>query len=910
MKLTFRSLNQADWDVYRANVAFLTGRMEEIPTVEWALKLNQSDTLPKLAIVEIINDIRRNPINEPWLSAWRLIEEMWNDPIPVGLETLEVHYVIERLSKGERSKSLASAISSLVRPRIKVETNTTLKLLGKKLPRVPRKVTDLVSTQLASCHTEDVSRIEIQAITELKFLCMLAHELNAAVDHGLDLVEQIGWNRKPQFWNLGGLHRVYYVYRGSAAGRDGDPDRFHEGIAPSVKMLHAVVSRLSEIDIKVAREFVLQWKLRDSPVHLRLWAAMARNTDMASSQEVSEVLLDVDNIGFWDTNEFPELAELRSLRFKDLDKKDQNLIIRRIKRLPPMKMWSWEKDSERIKMFRLYLACREMRRIEDAGGVLEKTIKEWLELHSKVFPELTGNVALDRDFLEAPQAGWISPNPDKKYDMLSGLERIKALEAALSTKQSSFESDPAGGARDWINDTSNAEKLLTDFESIQVFDELYSKVWNEFMSVLSARSHQQQNDMSTEAQNMRILDIISNLNDVILKSSIEGITQWMSANRTILKNYSNLPHIWLRLWPFAVSETNCLAETYEGEPLNKFVNSTSETLDDLDAWNSAVGRLTQVFLARCPTLHEIENPFEADQSLMAMRTALSASNGYAALISKYLLTQELPYLCRADSKWARDYLIRPLLVEGPEAIPLWRALARSSISKQVSAIIGPQMVERATDSNLGREARKSLVFRLVVDCMFAIYDDRTRPVPEASIQQMIRALDDEVRAHAVTSIKQFITNAPRAYEKDGKSVTSEQILENSVRPFMQHVWPQELSLVSPGISEEFADLPSMVMNKFAESVALVERFLVPFKCWSLHAYGFFPNRDGSPDIESIDRPEMAKALLKLLDLTIGTNEDAVIPMGLSQALQRIQEISPTLADTQPFRRLGAASRRV
>ncbi|RYH15798.1 MAG: hypothetical protein EON54_28530 [Alcaligenaceae bacterium] len=107
----------------------------------------------------------------------------------------------------------------------------------------------------------------------------------------------------------------------------------------------------------------------------------------------------------------------------------------------------------------------------------------------------------------------------------------------------------------------------------------------------------------------------------------------------------------------------------------------------------------------------------------------------------------------------------------------------------------------------------------------------------------------------------------------------------------------------------FADLPNSSGEAFAEAVNVVERFLVPFDCWSLHDYGLRGDEAGNKKLAKIDRPEKSEALLRLLDLTIGTSEGAVVPHDLTDALDQIRSVAPHLAQSGPYRRLAAAARR-
>ena len=77
----------------------------------------------------------------------------------------------------------------------------------------------------------------------------------------------------------------------------------------------------------------------DSSIHRRLWAAGARDARLASAEDVASFLAGLDESQYWDLNSFPEIAELRALRFRDLHPDDRSATVRRLRRGPSRKYW-------------------------------------------------------------------------------------------------------------------------------------------------------------------------------------------------------------------------------------------------------------------------------------------------------------------------------------------------------------------------------------------------------------------------------------------------------------------------------------------------------------------------------------------------------------------------------------------
>ena len=215
------------------------------------------------------------------------------------------------------------------------------------------------------------------------------------------------------------------------------------------------------------------------------------------------------------------------------------------------------------------------------------------------------------------------------------------------------------------------------------------------------------------------------------------------------------------------------------------------------------------------------------------------------------------------------------------------------------------MVDRTTDSQLGRETRRSLTFSLVIESLHALREGREPAVKQGRVQQMIRSLDDEVRAECAEAITRFVRDLSEASAQEPDPLSPEHLFRSAVKPFLRDVWPQERSLTSPGISHRLSRLPAITRGEFAKAVKAIERFLVPFECWSMGEYGLY----GDDELSMIDNEAKAEALLCLLDRTIGTAENAVIPYDLGDALEQVRKVAPNLARNPEYRRLETAARR-
>ncbi len=906
MMLTRLSLNKREHAIFRAVEAFLSGRLEERASVDWALKLKPDDSAKRSALLFLINKDGLT-IREPWRTAWYLIDEWLTNPEGQDYDLAHA-FIHKRLKAGDRSGSIVTAIAKSVEPRLHLVPFSALDRQYQKLSRDPKKVEELFSIRLKTGKMIDGSLLdEISKVQENSFFLSLANSLDAGVTKGFDIARFLGWLGHFQSWRLGQLDRVYYLFS-SERNRVYEPDQFHEGITPSVKLLHRVLEKLADIDCSFVIEFTRRWKYAVTPVHLRLWAALSRDSRITPSREVAEWLLGLKDTCFWKIDEYPEIAELRAVRFREFSDDEQAQLVSRIQKLPPRTQWPKKADVEQVKKGRLYASVSELRRIEVAGATLPKKGKSWLDERIIDFPDLQHMTRLDHDFPQGVQVFDHIPNPDNQFDFLSGRERLKSLADALSAPYQGLNDNHAERASDWIHAQGNSLKILDDFESVPDSVSAFKKVWGIF-----SRAHSPQNgDDEVVANNNlqqchRVLALLFKLPQSTLQNSIDGITSWLSRWKKQVVRFPECLSFCLRLWPLAVEAIN--AERPVSENVLFLTESDEKRSDQKpearnqppDTLNNPAGELVMVFLTACPNLGKNKKPFDGDGELRTLRDLMVSTLGRAGLVARLHMIENLSYFQNADHSWTNEYLIKPLNVDSQEAIYLWQAVAQQTRYWFVLRIIGSSMMERVADMRISRNYRQSFIFSLVFETLHAFLENRD---PAVRIQQMLRSLDDEDRAYAAGVIRNFVSAMSNNREDDSIMRSTDEIFCSAAIPFLKKVWPQERSLATSGVSRALANLPVTAKQVFAEAVNTIERFLVPFDCWTLSDYGLFESK-----LSIIDSEEKAEACLRLFDHTIGTSENVVFPYDLADALDHIRKVAPKLGINNRFRRLETLARR-
>jgi hypothetical protein len=910
---SWTSLDQHERSIFRATVAFLNDRLAEASTIEWAVGLGPDKRIERIAIENLLsNEKQLAATQEPWRTAWRFIEESWSErPIETGPST-SIYNIRARLSGGDRSGALVSDIVDLVAPILKVDPLSASYRQLVKIPKRARTFHDLLSPKISSGELVDLTVLGLSQINETDFLTALAGALDSAVDHGLDIGRRIGWDGHSRHWQLGDLNRVHYLIPGRRTqGGIEDPDAYHHGIAPSVKLLFAVILRLAALREADALQFVHRWRFLTNLIHVRLWAAAAKLFSFVPAPDVASFLMGLDDKQFWDLSAFPEIAELRAARFDELDESTRNRIAERIVKKPPRKLWPRKLEAERAKNAQLFTAVRELRRIELLSDNLPARAQQMLRSAIQNFPELQ-SMSPNEGFPEGPIARDVPANPDSRYDALQGVTRLQALEAALASSQTNWMDDPASRASDWLRQPRNVPLVLDDLTQAERGGDDFPRVWEGF-----GWSHQPSQPPPNEAPNRnlrqeadRVLAQLAQLSDETIHIAIDGISNWLDNwGKQVVTSPVGYP-IWQKAWPIAVRSTNERGKDQAEADLSVTASSSGDSRDtmDLDTLNTPAGKLVGVFLSACPNLSEVPYPFEADGPVRRMRDAIVQAEGRSGLIGRHRLIESIPYFLGADRVWAQKVLLRPLLQDDAASLALWRAISRRTQFTKVLSIIGNQMAERATDHRLGRETRRNLTFSLVVETLHAFREAREPAISKSRMTQMLRNLDDEVRAYAANTIQRFVNDVSAGKSETTPSAAT--LFRMAAAPFLEQVWPQERSLATPGVSKALADLPATSDEAFAEAVRAIERFLVPFDCWSMLDYGLYGDEDGEKKIKLIDDFQKAEALLHLLDLTIGTSEGAVIPLDLTDALDQIKDVGPQLSERPAYKRLATAARRL
>ena len=455
-----------------------------------------------------------------------------------------------------------------------------------------------------------------------------------------------------------------------------------------------------------------------------------------------------------------------------------------------------------------------------------------------------------------------------------------------------------GGAGSWLKrrTTKVFEAMTAEVQRGLDLPDVWGAIGWQYRPPDADRPADSEPDACTEP--VRVLELILTLSDETLTKVVEDLVRWWGNWERHFQPDSLARQVWLRLWPHAVESTNA---------------QPGESSLESDLGNTPAGVLACGMRRLAPALRE-EQRLSRDSEFDEILAAAAKAPGRAGRVALAWLVCDVGWYVQVDPAWAERYLV-PALKEGAEptkkrtesTIALWDVLGRHGRARGVPRVLAAdamELIERTDEPRLSAWSRQRLLSKFVWDALRAFFHG-SEPVVEASeLQQLIRRLDEEMRGWCGTELWRCLVN------RGDDSPEPEELFDKAVRPFLERVWPQERDLVSRGVGHSMAAIPAASRERFVAAVNAVARYLVPGSVTSRHDYGFYGEEDGKPLLEVIvDTEEKAEALLRLLDLTVGSEDESMTPWDLDELLAWIRKKAPRLVERPEFARLTTMAQR-
>jgi hypothetical protein len=870
--------------VYHSTRAFFEDRLDERETLQWAIALNHEQGTEQRALRDLF-EFRQENLSAPYREAWRWIFEYWQRP---DYDALEDRLFVRRALKAKSTHpELIRLIVSSVKPWIKVEDRSKFSAMyGETVPKAPRNVNYLLSLSVTGGEVPQLEEIGFSEIDDESFLVELANQLDMALLSGLFLAKRIGYITDRADSTNWQVRRVYFVPAAQFLEGGGEPDRHARGFAPITKLLFSLIERLTELDLGAAKRIIAGWDLGRWKLHKRLWAACARDPRLLDAAEVGEFLNALTDQEFWLDGSFPEIAELRALRWNELGEAARKSLDKRLLRGPPLAMLPARlTDEEALEVTRRSLYI-ELRRINTANGLLSD---EALETLAQI-----GNSGIPLPPMNAVTDGFNpgvrlvrGQRPTKKgYHKIERSELLGELDKDL---EGDSWSDSRQAAGDFIGEKPD---LVVDLLATQSLAEGgYGRVWNAlgyyFRKDRSSANDAAKMDIDTAE---RLCAAMTNIAPETLELSVEGLSEWLSNWADSLRDRQIFFTAWLALWPTAMKITN---QTAPGD----------QSLADR-ALTSPAGRMVEAFKNLCPRTVGQRGALDVEPFSSILQN-IEDSTGETRLHARYLMIAAASYFMFGAPEWTMRNLIEPLAQAEGTDLELWTAFVQNGMPyRDTLEPLAEPVIRAAINPALSDDTRGELSSVVLWSAMNDRFHGHPAIFSNAAIQQLLRMGGEVARIHAIRTMKTYLK--PDDTEREP---SPEVAFDQVVRPLFDEVWPKEKTLATKGTSDAFASLPVAAGGRFAQAVQMILPYMTPFDCWSLWEFRIYDRSTDERDIKAIRTKEDASAFLALLDASVSGAEGAVVPNGLDNGLDLLKAVAPALEKNVAFQRLLALARR-
>jgi hypothetical protein len=860
-----------------ASAAFLESRLRERATFDWAAKLDGGRLAERNAIRELLY-YRTPDLEEPFRSAWFWVCEAWDEP---ALREEAREEMGDAIRRGVDPLAFVATIADLVRPRLTVEP-----VHEHRRGRGAKAVLDLIAPKLDAHRLVSLADLGLGEVENLAFLNHLAARLDCDLANGLVRADRIG-GAAPQLANW--IERVYPKLLQDGDGDANDPDEFREGFGPVVRLLFEASDRLRALDVEAARRLAQGWRQREHAIFQRLWAAAARDPRVATAAEVAAFLRGLDDRQFWSLSDYPEIAELRGLRFAELEAADRAAIEARIRRLPPTRYFFRTRTPEERAIARNSWSRRELNRMAIGGGEFGRETQDWIAAFDAANEARAPLTSVTSDIDSAYDISWATETSEVSTDEVGDL--LPRLERDLG----GADDRDRRSARQTVR--ARSDDILAAIMAAP--DGAYPRVLGVLAGVESDRGRgpQPEDGGVVDAKAQALLAAASSTPAARLADGVRNFADWLDVWAKRLRGDPRLWKLWVSLWPAAVALTNSTPVVVDNLP--DFLDPRRDKEGRLvsEALNSPVGHMISALFNALPSLNDVPHPFE-DPDLLAVRDAAFTATGDARLQVLHRFLGALEYMRRADELWATEHLLQPLQHTERQDIEIWDAIARRAPSPESFLAVGQNMAAVARGDLLPAKTRSGLASTVTYRTLEELQSGAEPTVAAGDVQQMLRLGGDQVRIGAARSLHGFL---------EAKEKRPEDQFTSAVVPFLQTIWPGDHTLRSSGVSSVLATVPAAAGGQFVAAVRAVAHLIIPFDAWSLTVFSYFEKSTRSDGV--LNRhprpmgPEEAAAWLELLDLSIGRGDGAVYPRDLATALDSIATASRPLSRDPRYQRL-------
>lgn len=298
------------------------------------------------------------------------------------------------------------------------------------------------------------------------------------------------------------------------------------------------------------------------------------------------------------------------------------------------------------------------------------------------------------------------------------------------------------------------------------------------------------------------------------------------------------------------------------------------------ALNRPSGYLTQALLDFMASLQP-QRASDLPEDVWARLTLLAKGEGQSYKLARVLLASRLAWLHKLNPAWVEQNLL-PFFdwKRSPEAPAVWHGyLWQPRVTLELWPHIKTHFLDAVREKHqLGDSYHEicQLFGAICIDVPEWLTDEETR--------ENLRALDSK----GLAAVARVVRN-----RLEGSGPGSEALWRDQIGPWLDRVWPKDLKMRDPDVSEDLALAVTYAGSSFGHAVTSIAPILVSAN---------FPSRVWDRLSESGLAKSEPQAVLNLVS-ALGEGGSAWDAPKLREILNQIQETDPTATALPAFRRL-------
>lgn len=621
-----------------------------------------------------------------------------------------------------------------------------------------------------------------------------------------------------------------------------------ENISSLIRHYANELKQLYEYDSTAARYEWQKWPDSDDKIFRNLYVWVAGQAGLTSQQEASDIILNLSNNVFWDTQIQRDLLVSIKTRWSEFDEATRNRIQNKILSGPERYEGM---DNQKYKKYQAYHILNRLEWFKKETLMVSFNLEaKHLELR-KITPEWTPEYALDNIYRSTSRGGFVATDIDHTELSEIPIDKILEISDNISREPSDFliEKRPFKG----LSKEYPVKALATLTHAAKRGEERRQN-WSEFLSI------------STDKPRLKILiaERLCSLSEDVFNANIETIGLWMEKHGSILA--IDAKKSYFKLWKRIV-------ESVIISSVKSKILTVSKKQEDwfFKSINSPIGKMTILFINKILEEYRLNKAVSEGWHTHANRL-LSAKNAALCCVMA-IFGARLNWLYSLDKQWTNEQIISRIEQnpnsESSRAVISSACQHGSNLNSDLFVRLKTILTDLVTQKN------HSVVMRLLFRGWISLNREGNRLVNNEELRNLLIKTDDKGRTAVINSVRTWAEQEQKWTE---------------VIEFLSKVWPRQLIAQTQAVSEELIKIALLSGDKMPDITQLILPRLTVIKN-SINIATFF---------SSLDEKIIFKfpiEIFKLLQAIIPSDiQDILYRYGISELIDKLSKIECIKSD--------------